>query len=96
MKWTRQPQEHEGQDYWFSGTSYLTAEVDATIPKDEIAEILTDLYRFVQQEKGADYLQVYERTDGTKLWIIDQVPRCEMHEHDPSHNHYTLLYPHEY
>ena len=95
MKWTRQEQECKG-NYWFAGACYLTAGVDADIPKDEIAAILLDLHRFIQQEQGIDYLQVYTRDDGTKLWIIDQVPRDELHEHPPEHNHYTILFPHEY
>ena len=94
--WTRKLQEQEDQDYWFGGKCYLTAGVDSEIPKDEIAQILADLKAFVQEKQGIDYLQVYERDDGTVLWIIDQVPKSELSEHPSEHNHFTILYPHEY
>lgn len=95
MNWQRQEQECKG-NYWFAGACYLTAAVDAEIPKDEIAAILTDLWQFVRQEQGIDYLQVYIREDGAKLFVIDQVPRDELHEHPIEHNHFTILYPSEY
>lgn len=95
MKWERQQQETKG-NYFFSGACYLTARVDAEIPKEEIAEIITDLLKFVRQEDGIDYLQVYVRNDGLKLWIIDQVPRNELHLHPIEHNHWTILFPEEY
>src|SRR5215213_3801015 len=95
--WKRLPQEeNEDQDYWFKGAGYLTAEISSTIPPPEIAEILRDLHEFVREKQGIDYLQVYEREDGTRIWVIDQVPQHELKDHPPEHNHFTILYPHEY
>jgi hypothetical protein len=93
--WKRKPQEQAG-NYFFAGVCYLTAEVDRTVPKSEIHAILADLHKAVQEENGIDYLQVYESEDGTKVWVIDQVPKDELHEHPTEHNHYTILFPHEY
>lgn len=94
--WKRLPQEKEGQNYFFAGQGYLTQGVDEDIPPAEIVQILADLHAFVQEKQGIDYLQVYEDENGNRLWIIDQVQRHELHEHPPEHNHFTILFPHEY
>lgn len=96
MKWKRKPQEKEGENYWFAGTGYLTAGIDAEIPKGEIAEILADLHNFVREKQGIGYLQVYEDGNGNRIWVIDQVPRHELKDHPAEHNHFTILFPHEY
>lgn len=96
--WKRQPQEQEGQD-WFAGQVYATAGVSKEIPPDEIRAILTDLWEFVRQEQGIDYLQVYVNEEsGRKVWVIDQVTRTALQqgEHPPEHNYFTILFPEEY
>jgi len=96
--WIRQPQETTG-DYWFSGQGYLTRGVDTEIPKVEIIQILDDLRRFVQQEQGIDYLQVYvNESTGRKVWVIDQLTRLQIRsgEFSPGDNHFTILFPEEY
>lgn len=96
--WKRQPQEQKG-DYWFAGNCYVTAGVNGEIPKIEIQEIITDLQKFVREQKGADYLQVYinEKTGG-KIWVIDQVTKSELQDgtHPQEHNYFTVLFPEEY
>ena len=56
--WKRLPQECRG-DYHFSGQAYMTRGVQDALSPEEIAFIVADLHAFVQQEIGADYLQVY-------------------------------------
>ncbi len=94
--WKRLPQEQEDQDYWFAGSCFLTSGVSSTLNSEEVLFILTDLYKFVKEKQGIDYLQVYERDDGLRVWVIDQIPRCELNDHPPAHNHFTLLFPEEY
>lgn len=94
--WTRLPQEREDQNYWFGGQGYLTAGIDAAIPKVEIVQILADLNAFVKEKQGIDYLQVYQDESGRKIFVIDQVPKDELHLHPPEHNHWTVLWNHEY
>lgn len=96
MKWTRQPQEQENHDFWFAGRCYVTAGVSASLTPLEVAWIVMDIQNFVLMKQGIDYLQVYEREDGLKVWVIDQVPRCELEDHPKDHNHYTILFPDEY
>ncbi len=94
--WTRLPQEQEDQDFWFAGSCFLTRGVTTTLTSEEVLFILTDLHEFVNQKQGIDYLQVYERDDGLRVWVIDQVPKSELNAHPLSHNHFTLLFPEEY
>ena len=94
--WTRLPQEQDDQDYWFAGSCFLTHSITTTLKFEEVGDILTDLYEFVNEKQGIDYLQVYERDDGLRVWVIDQIPRCEINDHPSSHNHFTLLFPEEY
>jgi len=94
--WKRLPQEQEDQGYWFAGSCFLTSGVSSSLSSEEVLFILTDLYEFVKEKKGIDYLQVYERDDGLRVWVIDQVPRCELNDHSPAHNHFTMLFPEEY
>lgn len=94
--WTRLPQEQEDEDYWFSGPCILTRGVSSTLTSEEIIFILNDLYEFVKEKQGIDYLQVYERDDGLKIWVIDQIRKSEFDDHPADHNHFTLLLPEEY
>lgn len=99
MAWIRQPQEHEEGDYWFNGQGYLTWRVSEEIPEVEIQEIVADLQRFIHQEQGIDYLQVYVNDQtGRKVWIIDQLTRAQVQSGEflPEYNHFTVLFPEEY
>ena len=94
--WKRLPQENEGQDFWFQGRCLLTHGVSTNLSPEEVQAILADLHEFVKEKQGVDYLQVYEREGGLRVWIIDQVPKSELDDHPLSHNHYTILFPEEY
>ena len=96
--WTRKPQETSGT-YLFSGKLYLTQGIQASLMEYEIIQIVTDLKAFIEQEKnGIDYLQVYECSDGRKVWLIDQLDQkmIESGEFQPEDNHWTMLLPEEY
>ena len=97
--WTRKPQEVEG-NYHFSGTFVVTAGVDKTIPKDEILEIYQDVQKFVKEQNGIDYLQVYENEKGEQLYFIDATPKDdfdsgECDPNDVDFNNCVLCYPNE-
>lgn len=94
--WKRLPQEQEDEDYWFAGTCFYTPGVSRKLSSEEVLWILTDLHDFVREKQGIDYLQVYERDDGLKIWAIDQIRRTEFPNHPADHNHFTLLLPEEY
>ncbi len=74
---------------------------DALTPEDILA-ITTKLGAFVQQENGADYLQVFEAGDGRRVWCIDQLRRAvkESNEFTPAqleeYDVWTMLLPEEY
>jgi len=97
MTWTRKPQESSGK-YFFSGKFYATQGVQAALSPEEIYSIYLDVKEFVTQENGIDYLQVYECTDGRKVWIIDQLDEAMIAsgEFAPGDNHCTMLLPEEY
>jgi hypothetical protein len=71
-KWVRQPQETKG-DYLFNGRASITTNVINELSSEEINQIVSDLKKFVQKEQGLDYLQVYKRSDGRKIYCIDQL-----------------------
>lgn len=97
LTWTRKPQETFGT-YFFSGTLYTTQGVQAALAYDEILTIYQDVQAFVKQENGIDYLQVYECSDGRKVWLIDQLDQemIESREFNPEDNHCTMILPEEY
>lgn len=98
-KWQRQPQEQEGQDYWFGGKCFVTVGVQGEIPQDEILEIISDVHEFAQKSRGVDYLQNYINEEtGRKVWVIDQVTKSSLESGDqpPEHNYFTVLFPEEY
>jgi len=51
-----------------------------------------------RSNNGIDYLQVYECSDGRKVWLIDQldVEMIVSSEFAPEDNHCTMLLPEEY
>ena len=67
--WVRQPQEWKG-DYFFNGTLYITTNLAREVSQEEIISIVTDLKAFVQNVQGIDYLVVYIRPDGRKVFCI--------------------------
>ncbi len=99
--WKRLPQECEA-DYFFSGQAVMTRGVEAMLSPEEIAFIVADLHAFVQQEIGADYLQIYESDDGHRVWCIDQLRQSikDSGEFTPEqlaeYDHWTMLLPEEY
>lgn len=94
--WRRLPQEQEDEDYWFAGVCIITRGVSDKLNHEDILWILNDLHDFVKERQGIDYLQVYERDDGLRVWVIDQIRRVELIYHPAEHNHFTLLFPEEY
>ena len=99
--WTRKPQEHAG-DYFFSGRAVMTRGVADALSPEEIAFIVADLKRAVDENEGLDYLQVYTCADGRKVWVIDQLSKSmkEGGDYTPAqvaeYDHWTLLLPGEY
>ena len=99
FNWTRQPQEVEGQDYWFGGKCFVTAGVQSEIPRDEILAIVADIQEFAEKSTGVDYLQSFVNEEtGRKIWAIDQVTKASLSSgnHPPEHNYFTVLFPSEY
>ena len=95
--WRRKMQETSG-NYFFSGAFFTTQGVQAELTQEEILLIYLDLQEFVKREGGVDYLQVYECSDGRKIWLIDQLDKemIESEEFQPEDNHCTMLLPEEY
>ena len=99
--WVRQPQEREG-DYFFNGQSYMTANLKNEIPVGEILWIINDLRAFIQKEQGIDYLVVYIRSDGRKIFCIDQLSKTIMESGNytkkeiKEYNYWTMLFAEEY
>lgn len=77
-KWERQPQECQG-DCFFNGFGIITDKLQEEVPEEELKSILKDLFRFIQEENGIDYLAVYKRKkDGKKIYIIDESSQWTM------------------
>ena len=99
--WVRQPQETKG-DYWFNGRAYITTNVINELPSEEINQIVSDLKEFVQEEQGIDYLQVYKRLDGRKIYCIDQLSLSMINsgnytkEEILEYNYWTILFAEDY
>lgn len=95
--WTRKPQETKG-NYQFTGQLIVTASVGAALKKVEIIGIYYDILKFVEEQGGIDYLQVYTDEKGRKLFFIDQLDRemIESGDHDSEDNYCTLLFANEY
>ena len=99
--WVRQPQEREG-DYFFNGKSYITSNLINEIHADEIIWIITDLNTFIEKEQGIDYLVVYVRSDGRKIFCIDQLSKSMMESGNytqkeiKEYNYWTMLFAEEY
>ena len=100
-EWKRRPQEQKG-DYYFNGTMYCTTKVMNAIGLEIVSAIVHDLKARAKAEQGIDYLQVYERNDGLKIFCIDQLSKKMMESGDytpeeiSEYNHFTILFPEEY
>jgi len=96
-QWTRQPQERDGT-YRFSGQFLVTKEVNQTLFPDEILSIYLEIQEAVKENDGLDYLQVFTNEQGQKLYFIDQLNEemLASGDHEPDHDHCTLLFAYEY
>jgi hypothetical protein len=98
-KWELQPQEQEGK-YMFSGKMYVTRGVNESVPIDHIMQMVIEVKQRVIDNDGADYLQVFNNSEGEKIFIIDQLdtimkegrPKEWLDENDC----FTVLFSHEY
>ena len=97
MQWQRKPQEQPGT-YMFSGDFYVTTNVSSKLTAAEITAVYRDILKFVKENNGADYLQIYENGKGERLYFIDQLSRemVESKQWNPGDNHCTLLFSWEY
>ncbi|MDI9867556.1 hypothetical protein QM480_24640 [Flectobacillus sp. DC10W] len=95
--WTRQSQETGGK-YQFSGQFVVTQTVKQELTKVEIIGIYYDILKFVEEQGGIDYLQVYIDEQGRKLFFIDQLSTdmIQSGEYREEDNCCTLLFAHEY
>lgn len=93
----RLPQEREGR-HRFNSQIILTAEVNAKLRPAEILAICRDIRRFVDENGGAYYFQVYHNEAGEKLYFIDQWPSENAIDADVPEDELccVLLYSHEY
>ncbi len=97
--WQLKPQEEEQEnDYYFNGRALQTAGIAEALTPDDINKIVSMLRRFVMNNHGADYLQVFEHSDGRKVWCICQLSKTmiESGEYDDEDNYWTMLFPEEY
>ena len=80
----------------------MTTNLKNEIPLDEIIWIISDLRAFIQNEQGIDYLVVYIRSDGKKIFCIDQLSKSMMESGDytkkqiKEYNYWTMLFAEEY
>ena len=100
-EWKRKEQERDG-DYYFSGRAYMTRGVQRELSEAEIIWIIADLKQAVDEHDGLDYLQVYESSDGRRVWVIDQLSASMKESGDytdeqvTQYDYFTLLLSSEY
>lgn len=95
--WKRKDQEVDGT-YRFMGRMLITIGIQQALTHEEIMHIAMDVFRAAYLKGGLDYLQVYERSDGLKVWCIDQLndEMKQSGEFTPDQDHWTMLLPSEY
>ena len=95
--WKHKDQEQES-DYYFNGRALQTRGVAEVLSLVEIAQVVSMLQRFVRENDGGDYLQVFEHSDGRKVWCICQLSRTmkESGDYSPEDDYWTILLPEEY
>lgn len=103
FKWKRLPEEVLNQDYFFSGSMYLTKGIQELLSDEEMLMITMELHSFIRIQKGVDYLQVYQHAEtNEKIYCIDQLSKAMIEsgnystEEIEKYNHFTLLLPSEY
>ena len=80
----------------------MTTNLKNEIPIDELLWIISDLKAFIQKEQGIDFLQVYVRSDGRKIFCIDQLSKSMIDSGDytkeqiKEYNYWTMLFAEEY
>ena len=100
-KWTRQPQEKEG-DYYFDGKIYITRGIQEMLREVEIFSIIMDVKKAVFRNAGLDYLQVYKSDLNEKIYLIDNLSKTDLTSDDLTeeekriYNYFTMLLPAEY
>ena len=97
----RKDQERDGT-YTFSGALYATVGITRALSGEEIASVIADLFQFVAECDGGDYLQVYEADDGRVVWCIDNLSRRMKESSEftaeqlAEDDYWTMLLPSEY
>ena len=69
MAWTRQPQEHNNQKYFFNGRGLLTAGAQNLLTREEAIQIVQELQQLAIEKGGLDYLQTYKNEKGERIWL---------------------------
>ena len=97
IMWTHKPQECEG-DYYFSGRAFQTSGVAESLPPEEIGQVVSMLKSFVDEHEGADYLKVFEHSEGRTVWCICQLSKAMIAsgEYSAEDDYWTMLLPEEY
>lgn len=100
MLWQLKQQEQAGT-YRFDGAIYVTVAVTKSLAVRELGlEVLVSMLQqvkdLVQQNNGADYLQVFVSDKGEKLFLIDNLNDEMKKEYPESENFATLMWSYEY
>lgn len=95
--WKLKDQEQDS-DYYFDDRALQTRGIAKALSPVEIAQVVSMLQRFVRENDGGDYLQVFEHSDGRKVWCICQLSKTmiESGEYAGEDNYWTILLPEEY
>ena len=96
MDWKRQPQEQEGQKYFFNGKAYMTQGVRGLLTDEDAKSIIAELQKLAEEQGGLDYLQTYKNEKGQRIWIMDQLDEVMKPNHPEEHDYFTFLLPSEY
>lgn len=99
--WTLQPQECSG-DYFFDGQMFMTRAIAESLTTAEISRLIQALKLRVIAMDGVDYLQVFTRTDGEKIYVIDNLSRSMLKSNEYTedqkreYHYFTILFAQEY
>jgi len=99
--WVIQPQEQDG-DYFFNGKYVMTATISNRLSQEEINDIISQTLKRVNENNGADYLQVFTNNQGDKIFFIDQLSKSMLdgngysEEQKVEYNYATILFSFEY
>ena len=97
--WKRKQQECEGT-YYFEGQLFVSYEVQADIPREELIQIIDQTRQAVEENGGLDYLQIFENEYGNTLYFIasvnkEMIESGEFAPNDIEYNNCVICYPHE-